>query len=202
MPTGYTASVADGDVTDFRTFAMRCARGMGALITMRDDPWDASIPDEFQPSSYHETALDKAQESLADARSWSTGEASQRAAADHFSAVREAADMARRDGEKRRRYEAMLNQVEAWEPPTPDHNDFKKFMVEQLQESIRFDCGHTWNAPALQDGEVYRQAMIAKAERDIAYHAKGRAEENERAKGRTEWVRALRRSLPQADRPE
>lgn len=202
MPTGYTAPVADGDVTDFPTFAMQCARGMGALITMRDDPWDAPIPDEFQPSRYHQMALAEAETSLADARSWSTGEAVRLAQADHLHAVEVAVDLARKDEDKRRRYEAMLDQVRAWEPPTADHDEFKKFMVDQLEESIRFDCGHTWDAPAAQDGEAYRQAMIAKAERDILYHSKELAEEIERTRGRTEWVRALRESLSHTPRSE
>lgn len=37
MPTGYTASVQEGKVTEFRDFAMECARAFGALVMMRDE---------------------------------------------------------------------------------------------------------------------------------------------------------------------
>lgn len=53
MPTGYTHGVQDGTVTEFRDFALICARAFGATILMRDDPMDAPIPDEFQSSTYH-----------------------------------------------------------------------------------------------------------------------------------------------------
>jgi hypothetical protein len=51
MTTGYTAAIAN-DIT-FNDFAMRCARAMGALVMMRDEPFDAPIPERFEPSDYH-----------------------------------------------------------------------------------------------------------------------------------------------------
>lgn len=58
MPTGYTAGVKDGTVTDFKAFVMQCARAFGALIDMRDDPSDVPIPKSFAPSSYGKNILD------------------------------------------------------------------------------------------------------------------------------------------------
>jgi len=52
MASGYVHKMLD-DKQDFRTFAMSCARAFGALITMRDEPADAPIPDEFKPDPYH-----------------------------------------------------------------------------------------------------------------------------------------------------
>lgn len=71
MPTGYTEAVQSGEVTEFRDFALRCARAMGALIMMRDDPMDAPIPDEFKPSDWNRKQLDKARFRLADVQCWS-----------------------------------------------------------------------------------------------------------------------------------
>ena len=65
MPTGYTADVMDGKVTDFKLFAMQCARAFGALVIMRDEPLNAEIPDEFSPSNYHFQELEQARERLA-----------------------------------------------------------------------------------------------------------------------------------------
>lgn len=48
MPTGYTADVQSGKVTDFAEYAMNCARAFGALVLMRDDPSDADIPERFE----------------------------------------------------------------------------------------------------------------------------------------------------------
>lgn len=65
MPTGYTASVQDGKITEFRDFAMQCARAFGATITMRDDPSDAPIPEAFEPENYNAKRLIEAQEEIA-----------------------------------------------------------------------------------------------------------------------------------------
>lgn len=195
MPTGYTAGVADGEVTEFADFAMDCARAFGALITMRDDPKGAPIPDEFKPDSYHQGALDKAKERLAEVQAWDAATADEKAMESHLKALATQESLVESDQVKRERYEAMLAKVEAWTPPTPDHDEMKKFMIEQLEGSIRFDCGYIWTAPAAQTGEEFRAAEIASALHDVEYHAKHLAEDYERARQRTEWVRALRRSL-------
>lgn len=51
MPTGYTANVPDG--ITFEQFVWQCARGMGALVMMRDEPTGAPIPERFEPSDYN-----------------------------------------------------------------------------------------------------------------------------------------------------
>lgn len=34
----------------------------------------------------------------------------------------------------------MLDQVQLWQPPTDDHMGLKEFMIQQIEESIKFDC--------------------------------------------------------------
>jgi hypothetical protein len=64
MPTGYTADVQNGTVTELRDFALSCARAFGACIMMRDDPPGTPIPDQFEPSSYYRIECEKAQAEL------------------------------------------------------------------------------------------------------------------------------------------
>src|SRR5438309_7441629 len=79
MPTGYTADVGNGKVTDFATFALTCARGFGALITMRDDPMDAEIPDEFPVDEYAMRAYIADSERLNELRAMDAEEAERQA---------------------------------------------------------------------------------------------------------------------------
>ena len=51
MPTGYTAYVQDGVITEFADFAMKCARAFGALIDMRDESLDAEIRVQREPNT-------------------------------------------------------------------------------------------------------------------------------------------------------
>ena len=64
MPTGYTAGVATGEIKDFKTYALQCARAFGACIMLRDEPMSDEIP-EFKPSDHYEKSLAKATADLA-----------------------------------------------------------------------------------------------------------------------------------------
>ena len=196
MHTGYTADVGDGKVADFATFAMRCARAFEACVTMRDEPSSAEIPEAFEPSSYHANALAGAQETLARLKAMSVDEqetacrkASQEAQDfwDRYEADKVA---------KRERYEEMLARVEAWQPPTSEHIPMKEFMSKQLRESIDFDCGPAYRArPEPKKRSEWYVKAIEDAASNVARHEAEHAKEVERARWRTEWVRALRSSL-------
>lgn len=196
MPTGYTAPVQDGKVTEFRDFAMLCARAFGALIEMRDDSIDAPIPDEFQPSDYYAKNVAKAQHeidrllAMADAdKSVAAQKAFEDAAAswDAYEA-RKAQSVAR--------YEAMLAQVKSWSPPTADHAGLKDFMTKQLSESIEFDGSpsHT-PRPTLQQTDVWFSEALKDAKDDLDRATKGHADEIKRVSNRNQWLRDLRGSL-------
>jgi hypothetical protein len=65
MPTGYTEGVSKGEITDFKVYALRCARAFGACVMLRDEPVTDEIP-EFEPSDYHQKRLKEAQTQLAE----------------------------------------------------------------------------------------------------------------------------------------
>lgn len=197
MPTGYTADVQSGKVTDFPEFAMQCARAFGALIMMRDDPRNAQIPEQFKPqTSYYDEQITAAKATLADIGALSEADCQRRAQAEHADALKHWRTRHREKTEQKTRYEAMIAKTEAWIPPTPDHTELRTFMVKQLRESIDFDCSSSYdNEPVAQDAEAWRAATIAKAERDLEYGLKHRQEEIERTDGCNKWVADLRASL-------
>lgn len=195
MPTGYTSELYDGKEQSFHEFVLSCARNFGALIEMRDEPLDAPIPDAFTPSDYHVTALAKAQAEYDRLIGMSDDEATVEAnrLADEWDA--KLADQEATRVARKARYEAMLSDVQAWRPPTSEHKGLKDFMIEQLTESIRFDCS-TYEYPSpTRDGGDWRYEALAKARRDIEYHTVEHAKDVFRAAERTAWVRALRESL-------
>jgi hypothetical protein len=196
MPTGYTAAVQDGEITEFSEFAMSCARAFGACITMRDDPADAPIPEAFEPSSYHAKALEVAQAELAALEAMTEAEQEAAARAAYEIEARAWDEYEDKKFQSRLRYVAMLEKVQAWSAPTPGHVEFKNFMIEQLQESIDFDCHRTSSKrPEPVETKAWLAEKRASLNRDIAFCANEQAEEIERARKRTEWVQALRNSL-------
>lgn len=198
MPTGYTDDVQSGKITEFDDFVWRCARGMGALIMMRDEPWGAPIPERFEPSTrYYDKALAEARarlEGLLAMGPLAVREAAQQAYAER---VKQDDDCHAKKDEQRARYEAMLAKVRAWAPPTPDHVGLKQFMTEQLADSINFDCspGGLLTPPKKMEPGDWHQAEIAKARRAVEYHTSERAKEVERTEARNCWLADLRASL-------
>jgi hypothetical protein len=197
MPTGYTAAVADG--ITFEQFVWRCARAMGALVMMREEPTDAPIPERFEASDYNAKKLVEAKAEWARLNAMSVADAETCAATTHAEAVASYAKRTQERLELRNKYQAMLASVVQWDAPTPDHAGFKIFMVDQLKQSIDFDCCNRYDdAPVALSGLDWRADEIAKAARHIEYHAKANAEEIERTEGRNEWLRALRESFAKA----
>lgn len=193
MPTGYTCHLYDGEQS-FPEYAMTCARAFGACIEMRDDPLDKPIPEKFEPSDYHAKGLAKGQNDL---RFW------QNATEDEVTAARlgefdklQASHMKRiaECAARLARYQKMKAEVQAWQPPTDEHTGLKEFMLQQLETSMS-DCTTYTTAPTETSNEDYRAEKIRRAESDIDYHTKEMAKDEERAKGRTDWVQALRDSL-------
>lgn len=195
MPSGYTAPVHDGTVTEFPAFALLCARAMGACILMRDEPLNAPIPEEFKPSDYHERCLATAQAELKRVKALTPAEADAEAAKEHEERCAAHREIRERQALVRQRYEGMLAKVEAWEPPGDDHANFKKFMQDQLHESLRFDTGFDSPDPAPRSGAEWRQEKARSLLSDIEYHAKHHKEEVARTNSRTLWLRQLRDSL-------
>jgi hypothetical protein len=194
MPTGYTHAVCDGKVTEFPEFAMSCARAFGALIMMRDDPMDASIPEEFKPDTrYYDERIAADMEEMGKIQAMSHTEADASAHAEHLAAIIHRRDYLASKEAEAARINAMIAKVRAWHPPTPDHVEMKSFMLEQLRISLPGD--YAPSIPEALDGPEWRQKKINELSAAVARNREEVRKEIERAKGRTEWVKALRASL-------
>lgn len=193
MPTGYTEAVGNGKITTLKQFAMQCARGMGACISMRDEPWDAPIPECFEPHiSYHEGRLSAARTLLLELDGLSPVECAARAAADYQEKAKSYEEYKRKRDDENGRYERMLDEVRAWHT---EAEGIREFMMDQLQISIM--PMSSLPPHELTADEWLRDARLA-AMRDITYHEKAIADEVHRTAGRNIWLAALRRSLDDA----
>lgn len=198
MPTGYTYKVENGEVTDFRTFAMECARAFGACVTLRDDS-NAAIPEVFEPSDYHARKIDEERAVVARFYSMTLDEAAIASAAEYEDETKRDADYLAEVEIKRERYTTMIREVQAWTPPTVEHREMKKFMLQQLNDSRDMGCSLTYHSsPERKDPAVWLADKRAEADRSLSYHSEEHAKEVKRAADRTAWVRALRGSLPAA----
>jgi hypothetical protein len=197
MPTGYTAAIKDG--ITFEEYALGCARAFGALVLMRDEPSDAPIPEKFEESDYHtlklvelaareQEILNMTAEQIESAalESWNKAEAHRTSRLEESRALRS-------------KYEAMLESVDAWASPSPDHDKYKAFMRSQIEESIQWDCdeGCYANPAAKQSGADWAIDQLTEIARQTVCHTKEHAAEVERTNKRNEWIRLVRESFRQ-----
>lgn len=201
MPTGYTAKLYDGEDQSAGDFIIGCAHAFGALVTLRDDGIDAPIP-EFEPqTSYNDQAITTGLAEIAEAAAWTPEQATAAAEADYQERLASWRDYEAKKQAIGKRYKAMLQEVERWKPPTEEHEPLKKFMLDQLAESIRFDAtprafSEGFGGSQRLTGEEHQAKIIRDAEQDVARARQHRTEEIERTASRNAWVAALRESLP------
>jgi hypothetical protein len=141
MPTGYTAPVEDGTVTDVKDFAAACARAFGAFMHQRDERMDAVLRYPDLDTKFYDEGLVNAK---AEISRWQ--QMSEEDKYKEWSEYAKTQTVQRHKAKataatKRARYESMLAQVEEVDTPSILEN-FKNFMVEQLESSIKHDCGN------------------------------------------------------------
>lgn len=197
--TGYTQELVDRKL-NFEGFALLCARAFGACIMLRDEPLSAPIPETLKPSDYHFKAIDKAKKTITKLKAvknvevWGRNKLKKDIAA-YKERLKEA------NGGHIARMESVLKSVCAWEPPHADFIEFKKFMLQQLNDSIAMEkrTGVFYEEQiakleSTNPSAAYKEA-VEKAKSDLAYHKKEWAEEVSRTKSRNQWLKLLRKSL-------
>lgn len=193
MPTGYTHSISEG--ISFEKFTLNCAKAFGALISMRDEPNDAPIPTEIKPDDYHSKAIVKAKTDLRKYEAMKLPEAEKLCQKAYDNELKRIAEAEAKDAKLKTDYELMLAKVKKWTPPTTEHHGLKKFMIEQIESSIDWDCGYERDKPRKQNAEQWLLEQKRQAIKDIDYHTKKNDEEIKRCAERTKWIQDLLKSL-------
>ena len=201
MPTGYTAPVKDGEITELADYALTCTRAFGAMVLLRDSDQSLEATRRYveeqayaESSSYYENALAKSKERLAELRAMTDEQVLAAANAAYEEVVASNQRSEEKRVAERARYEAMIEKVEAWEPPMEEHVGFKEFMLEQLRSSIEFDC-RPFSMEPPEVSLAWRDEEIEREERNIARYQEEIEKERERNEGRIGWVTALLDSL-------
>lgn len=203
MPTGYTAGILDGTTTSFPQFAKLCMRAFGATIHLRDE----SLDHEYEPrtpSDYHQKEIAKAKQLLIGAEKHSDKEIIETRKSEletskeyHLGAI-EKAKKATTD------LEIILADAKNWQPPTPEHNGIKEFMIDQIEKTIDFDCKTKYHDEKLIEiktelsslnANSIRKQMIEKANKELAYHNLEYSKDVERCEQSNKWVSDLLGSL-------
>ena len=193
MPTGYTAIIEDRETVTLEEFAHRCARAFGALVEMRDDPLGTPIPDTFEPHFWHKEELRKARGQVAELESMTPEQAAVLSDADYAKHVERTNEINAAQAKTLAKYAVMRAKVEAWTPPTRDHEGLRAFMLQQIDTSTEY-MKPTEVSPK-QEPAKWLVDQLTYARSNVEYHERELAKDEERAKERTAWVKALKASL-------
>lgn len=198
MATSYTAKLHDGP-QEFKEFVLSCARAFTPLIEMRDEPFDAAIPPEFKPSPYYWEQIVKRRVSLKKLEAMPPSEAAREAERVYTHAMDDYRRANAKTSAVETRYRAMLTEVQSWVPPTPEHQELKDYMVQQLAQSLDHDC-YLLTKPNPVTGAQWLEQQVEMEKHSLSHYERAWEEEQARVKWRNEWVSALRKSLSGADR--
>lgn len=139
MPSGYTAKVETGEISSLEEYALECVRGMGVYIEYRDDP-NAPLPKRLTKNTFYNDQLIVCEREIEEWHSKPVEEVIRAFAEVRENELRYEQKNLQGKIASRNNYEAMLEKANAWVPPNDEYNNFKELMVEQLENSIKFDC--------------------------------------------------------------
>lgn len=198
MPTGLTAKIYEGKEVSFKDFALICARQFGALVHMKDEPLDAPII-KREPNTFYLEELNKAKRELEEFKANPPArESLAKEWEEKLEKIkREDTESNKKASELRLRYLDMLRQVQAWAPPTDEHTNLKKFMVEQLERSIQFDCMIYNNADKFPTMEQYIEDGLSPKhlEKEVEYYQRRWDNEVKHCEEVNKWIDDLIKSL-------
>lgn len=193
MPSGYTADISKG--ISFKEYALNCAKAFGANILMRDEPLGTPIK-KYEPDDYYIKSLTEKIAEKSRFLKLSREEMIKLWNEEFSNELRDYDERLSEKLELKSKYETMLENAKKFIPPTKDHVNFKNFMIEQLESSIRFDCSTDYmTVPKKESFLIWRTRKIKSFNENINYYMKNYGEEVVRTDSRNDWNEKLFDSL-------
>jgi DNA repair photolyase len=197
MPTGYTAGIINGEITTFEQFATQCTRAFGATIHMRDNPMDSPY-EPRTPSDYYTNSIQSKRERLEEIESMSD----EKIVEDFNTHLEEDLKYHQTKMEEDKRnlekLNSMLESAKSWIPPTEDHQPFRRFMIEQIESTIKVDGDPSYHVnkmvgikKQMEEGinpKEYREETIQEIKSQISYHETEHQKELVRCKDSNDWM--------------
>ena len=204
MPTGYTAGVVDGTIKTFKDFAKNCMRAFGATIHMRDQPMNKKYEPRV-PDSYYLENLEEAKAQLAGLDTLPDEYFVNKVHSEIKSEIKYCLKKIEEKKEIKQRLDSLLSESESWNPPTEEHTEFKKFMINQLQQTLDYDADVSYYEVELEeqykklespiDVEKVKADLRKEYEEAVKTRQKSLDEEIERCNKSNEWVNQLLKSI-------
>ena len=136
MPTGYTSYIKDGKITSGKEFLKLCTRAFGIAIDLKEESLDVPTPSHFEPHPYYEKAYKDSLSSREKAYSMTFEEVKEDIISKYNDNKGRAEKILEEYKDEDKKYLKVREEVEKWNPPTPEHENLKKFCLEQIDMSL------------------------------------------------------------------
>ena len=195
MPTGYTSYVQDGKITELKDFMLLCAKNFGALIHMKDEGLNCEIKYR-QVGEYYPRKLEEVKREFENFQKLSDGEIQKQLDENYESRVRDKEESLKEFDKRKERYLDMIEEVMCWNPPTENHIKLKEFALQQLKDSLKFDCcddmrRYYLEKPKKETLEEYKQEKVKEYLKDIERYAKEYRNDLESVEYANKWINDL-----------
>lgn len=202
MPTGYTAFIQDGDITTGKDFLRLCLRNFGMAINMRDEPLSKPVLTQFEPNPYYKKDYEETVEIRNKYRKMTFEEAKKELIEKHKKDIESARKSLDKYIAEDERYMKVRDEIEKWIPPTSEHENIKKFALNQIDISLNTDIREYCNKELsknldVSDEEVYSYMNDINEfyENDVARAYKRWQEELKRTADKNMWMKQFLDSL-------
>ena len=194
MPDLYTAGIYNGEEITLNEFLLSCAKTCSPLRHQREEPISSPLRLREEGAFYTEN-LRRAEANLERFQNMTLEEATKEVE-EQYNYVLGVSERRKAEKEQlKKRYLKMLRQVEAWEPPTPAHEEIKQSGIESLKSSIAFDCKDSLFPIEKEDPQDYITFGLQQAKDEIAYYKDSAEREKKSVAEDNKWILELMKSL-------
>lgn len=202
MPTGYTTYIQDGHITTGKDFLKLCLRNFGIAINMRDEPLSKPVPTQFEPDPYYKNDYEKTVETRNKYRQMTFEEAKKELIDKHKKDIESAKKSLDEFIAEDERYMKVRDEIEKWIPPTSEHENVKKFALNQIDISLNTYMREYCNKELNKDLDIsdeavhlYMNEINEFYENSVARAYKDWQEELKRTADKNMWMKQFLDSL-------
>lgn len=138
MANGYTWLVREGKVTTLREFALRCSGMIGYNYVLAREGVEQPALVKQVVNDYYIQAVVEARADVAKYDAMTLAEAATELRQTCGTFAKQTTEYVEDQEKAISRFVGMRAKVEAWNPPTPDHEEFKAALLRELDQAISY----------------------------------------------------------------
>lgn len=191
MATGYTHCINEG--ASFKEFALKCACAFF---------YDSTTLQETKINTYYKEKVEASKKELEKAERMTLKEAETQATNEYEDKKIAILKGIQDDQELKKKYDLMLQKTKNWQTPSSEHENMKKFMIEQIETSIEHDCSGYWEdrpEPVQKTPETWLELHIHGIKSSITSYTEHYNDEVDRTTNNNNWIKLLKESLEEED---